>query len=39
MSKLVLKCENLHKNFRKKQILKDVSVEAYEGDILEWELL
>lgn len=34
MSKLVLKCENLHKNFRKKQILKDVSVEAYEGDIL-----
>src|SRR5574344_61968 len=31
---LVLKCENLHKNYGKKEILKDVSLEVYEGDIL-----
>ena len=32
--KTVLKCENLDKNFRKKQILSDVSFEVQEGDIL-----
>ena len=31
---VVLKCENLHKNFGKKQILKNVSFEVFEGDIL-----
>lgn len=30
----ILKCENLIKKFGKKQILKDVSFEVYEGDIL-----
>lgn len=30
----VLKCENLNKNFGKKQILKNVSFEIEEGDIL-----
>jgi len=30
----ILKCENLNKDFGKKQILKDVSLEVYEGDIL-----
>lgn len=34
MKKLVLKCNNLHKNYGKKEILKDVSLEVYEGDIL-----
>ena len=34
MSKLVLKCEKLNKNFGKKQILKDVSFELNSGDIL-----
>lgn len=34
MGKLVLKCENLHKNYGKKEILKNVSFEVYEGDIL-----
>ena len=34
MENLVLKCENLHKQFGKKEILKDVCVEIYEGDIL-----
>lgn len=34
MSKLVLKCEKLNKNFGKKQILKDVSFEINSGDIL-----
>ena len=30
----VLKCENLNKNFGKKQILKNVSFEIEKGDIL-----
>lgn len=30
----ILKCENLNKKFGKKQILKNVSFEVYEGDIL-----
>ena len=34
MSNAILKCENLNKDFGKKQILKDVSLEVYEGDIL-----
>lgn len=34
MEKLVLDCKNLHKTFGKKEILKDVSLEVYEGDIL-----
>ncbi len=34
MQNLVLSCKNLHKKLGKKQILKDVSVELYEGDIL-----
>lgn len=34
MSNLVLKCEGLHKKIGKKDILKNVSVEIYEGDIL-----
>lgn len=34
MEKLILKCENLHKQFGKKEILKDVCVDIYEGDIL-----
>ena len=34
MSNLVLECKNLHKNFGKKQILKDVSLNVYSGDIL-----
>ena len=34
MEKLILKCENLYKNFGKKQILKNVSFELYSGDIL-----
>ncbi|MFR0823152.1 MAG: ATP-binding cassette domain-containing protein [Clostridia bacterium] len=33
-NQLILKCENLHKQFGKKEILKDVSVEVYAGDIL-----
>ena len=32
--KTILKCEKLIKKFGKKQILKDVSFEVYEGDIL-----
>ena len=34
MQNLVLKCENLHKSFRKKEILKNVSLEVCSGDIL-----
>lgn len=34
MGDVVLKCENLHKNFGKKEILKDVSLELEKGDIL-----
>lgn len=34
MSQLVLKCNHLHKKIGKKEILKNVSVELYEGDIL-----
>lgn len=34
MGNVVLKCENLHKNFGHKEILKDVSLELEEGDIL-----
>ena len=34
MEKIVLKCENLNKKFGKKQILKNVSFEMQEGDIL-----
>lgn len=34
MQNLVLKCENLHKSFRKKEILKSVSLEIGSGDIL-----
>ena len=30
----ILKCENLNKKFGKKQILKNVSLEVNEGDIL-----
>ena len=30
----ILKCENLYKTFGKKTILKDVSLEVNEGDIL-----
>ena len=31
---VILKCENLCKSFRKKQILKDVSLEVAQGDIV-----
>ena len=34
MAKVVLKCQNLCKSFGKKQILKNVSFELEEGDIL-----
>ena len=34
MGDVVLKCEHLHKNFEKKEILKDVSLELEKGDIL-----
>ena len=34
MGDVVLKCEHLHKNFGKKEILKDVSLELEKGDIL-----
>lgn len=34
MKKIVLRCENLKKNFGKKEILKDVSLKLIEGDIL-----
>ena len=34
MGQLILSCQNLHKNLGKKEILKDVLVELYEGDIL-----
>lgn len=34
MSNLILKCENLGKKFGKKQILDNVSLAIYEGDIL-----
>lgn len=34
MSELILKCENLCKKFGKKQILNNVSLDIYEGDIL-----
>ena len=32
--KLVLKCNDLHKTFGKKEVLKGISLELYEGDIL-----
>lgn len=34
MGDVVLKCEHLHKNFGKQEILKDVSLELEKGDIL-----
>lgn len=34
MQDAILKCENLHKSFRKKEILKNVSLELTSGDIL-----
>ena len=34
MKKIILRCENLKKNFRKKEILKGVSLKLTEGDIL-----
>ena len=34
MGELVLKCQDLHKKFGKKEILKGVSLELYQGDIL-----
>lgn len=34
MGDVVLKCEHLHKNFGKKEILKDVFLELEKGDIL-----
>ena len=34
MQNTILKCENLHTSFRKKEILKDVSLEICSGDIL-----
>ena len=34
MQDAILKCENLHKSFRKKEILKNVSLELCSGDIL-----
>ena len=34
MPNTILKCENLHKSFRKKEILKGVSLEVCNGDIL-----
>lgn len=33
-NRTILKCENLHKSFRKKEILKGVSLKIQEGDIL-----
>ena len=34
MQNIILKCEDLHKSFRKKEILKGVSLEVSNGDIL-----
>lgn len=34
MSKLILECKDLHKKFGKKEVLKGISLELYEGDIL-----
>lgn len=34
MEETILKCVGLNKKFGKKQILKDVSFEIYQGDIL-----
>lgn len=34
MNQIVLQCQNLHKKFGKKEILKGVSLELYQGDIL-----
>ncbi len=34
MNKLILKCESLYKSFGKKEIIKNLSLELYEGDIL-----
>ena len=34
MQNVILKCDNLHKSFRKKEILKGVSLEISSGDIL-----
>ncbi|HOP66042.1 MAG TPA: ABC transporter ATP-binding protein [Bacilli bacterium] len=34
MSNLLLKCDNLYKSFGKKKVIKGLSLELYEGDIL-----
>ena len=34
MEELILKCQDLHKKFGKKEILKGVSLELRKGDIL-----
>lgn len=34
MERPILECKRLNKKFGKKQILKDVSFDIYEGDIL-----
>ncbi len=34
MNNLILKCDSLYKSFGKKAIIKDLSLELYEGDIL-----
>ena len=34
MKKIILRCENLKKNFGKKEILKGVSLKLTEGDVL-----
>ena len=34
MDKPILQCKDLHKKLGKKEILKGVSVELYQGDIL-----
>lgn len=34
MQNIILKCDNLHKSFRKKEILKGISLEVSGGDIL-----
>ncbi len=34
MNNLILMCNNLYKNYGKKEVIKDLSLELYEGDIL-----
>ena len=34
MGEVILECKSLHKKFGKKQVLKDVSFQVFEGDIL-----